>query len=59
MSVALSVLVMHGLDTYIQGRCPRIISEGAVWMPGSRLLEAGHDRRAAEAAQLCNFWAPP
>ena len=46
MSVALSVLVMHGLDTYIQGRCPRIITEGAVWMPGSRLLEAGHDGRA-------------
>ena len=36
MSAALSVFVVHGLDPCTQGRRPRIITEGAAWMPGSR-----------------------
>src|SRR5271155_4588763 len=37
---------MHGLDPYIQGRRPRIITEGAAWMPGSRpgMTSAGGSR---------------
>jgi len=27
--------VMHGLDTCIQGRRPRIVTKGVAWMPGS------------------------
>ena len=34
-------LVMHGLDPCIQGRRPRIITEGAA----DARLEAGHDER--------------
>ena len=37
--------VMRGLDPRIQGRRPRDNHQGAAWMPGSRLLEAGHEGR--------------
>ena len=45
--------VMRGLDPRVQGRRPRDNRRGAAWMPGSRLLEAGHEgRRFGRSASI-------
>src|SRR5271155_5339081 len=47
--------VMHGLDPCVQGRRPRIIVDGAAWMPGSR---PGMTRTGLDSVVLARLTEP-